>query len=192
MEEVLQDSAPRYETLILIAEHTEYYEPFGFRVIQEHYFTVRCGSRGAEGKMRRLDTAVGSDVTLLQHLLKSRAPVSEIVGVVDESAVFCFNEGHRPLHYIEDLDVILCMDQDGTRLRLYDIVGTRIPSLEALLKRVPGRIEEVLIHFAPDRLAVDAEAVPYILDHGGPSYLMARGPFGAEGEAFTLPRSARA
>jgi hypothetical protein len=31
MEELLQYTAGRYETLILTTEHPEYFEPFGFR-----------------------------------------------------------------------------------------------------------------------------------------------------------------
>jgi hypothetical protein len=52
-------------------------------------------------------------------------------------------------------------------------------------------VEEVAAHFATDRFTTEAVAKEYILDHDGPSYLMARGPFPAETEAFTLPRSAR-
>jgi hypothetical protein len=49
----------------------------------------------------------------------------------------------------------------------------------------------VAICFSADQLAVEAEATPYVLDHDGPSYLMVRGPCAAEGQPFTLPRSAR-
>jgi hypothetical protein len=66
----------------------------------------------------------------------------------------------------------------------------RLP-LAAIVERVPYPVEEVAICFSPDRLAVNAEAKPYLFDHDGPSYLMVRGPFAAEGHAFTLPRSAR-
>jgi hypothetical protein len=63
--------------------------------------------------------------------------------------------------------------------------------LAALLERIPQPINEVTLYFASDRLAPEAEATPYVLDHDGPSYLMGHGPFAAEGRAFTLPRSAR-
>ena len=116
---------------------------------------------------------------------------SQVVGVINEKAVFCFNEGSRPLYYVADLDVILCLEQEGTCLRLLDVVGPHIPPLSAIVERIPYPVEEVAICFSPDRLAVTAEAKPYLFDHDGPSYLMVRGPFGAEGHAFILPRSAR-
>ncbi len=226
MEAVIEYCAPRYETLILTTEHPEYFSPFGFRHIPEHFFRVRCdplrqgeGETGGQGEkemgrwggergsqdsrpvapspprpiapMRPLNLQDLEDIKLLGRLLETRAPVSHVVGVVEEKAVFCFNEGWRPLHYLADLDVIVCLELEGGKLKLFDIVGPQIPSLDALLERLPQWITEVELYFAVDRLGVKAEAVPYLLDHDGPSYLMVRGPFAAADQQFTLPRSAR-
>lgn len=191
MEEVLQDCSNRYETLLLTTENPEYYEPFGFRFVREHCFTARYHSLGGVGGLRLINRQDAGDIALLQQLLKTREPVSQVVGVVNETAVFCFNEGRRPLHYAEDLNVIICMEIEGTRLKLFDLVGPNLPPPAELLDRIPQRIEEVAVFFAADRLGVEAEATPHVLDHDGPSYLMVRGPFAAEGMAFTLPRPAR-
>jgi GNAT superfamily N-acetyltransferase len=191
MDEMIEYSAGRYETLVLTTEHPEYFRPFGFRVVREHLFRVRCDSPGRPGRLRLIDTRNPGDIALLHRLLDGREPVSNVVGVVNEQAIFCFNEGRRPLHYAADLDVIVCMEMEATRLTLFDIVGPEIPSLNALLEVIPHRVEEIAICFSPDRLEVEAEVVPYLFDHGGPSYLMVRGPFGPEGRPFTLPRSAR-
>ena len=191
MEELLQYSENRYDTLVLTTENPEYYTPFGFRSIGEHCFTVKCSSPGGADGLRTLNKQDESDVSTLQRLLETREPVSQVVGVVNESAVFCFNEGGRPLNYAEDLDTIICMELEGTRLRLFDLVAPNIPPLDALLERIPYPVEEVVAYFATDRLAAEAVAKSCVLDHDGPSYLMVRGPFAAEGHAFTLPRSAR-
>ncbi len=191
IEEALHYCAQRYPTQILTTEHPEYFEPFGFRVVQEHGFTVTPQSTQRRDGLRLLDPHDVQDIALLHRLLETRTPVSQVVGVINEKAVFCFNEGSRPLYYAADLDVILCLEQEGTCLRLLDVVGPHIPPLAAIVERVPHPVEEVAICFSPDRLAVTAEAKPYLFDHDGPSYLMVRGPFAAEGHAFTLPRSAR-
>lgn len=191
MEAVIEHCAPRYETLILTTEHPEYFSPFGFRHIPESLFRVRCDSLGRIDRIRPLNLQDPEDIKLLDRLLETRAPVSNVVGVVREKAVFCFNEGWRPLHYVADLDVTVCLELEGTKLKLFDIVGPQVPSLDALLERLPQRITEVEVYFAVDRLGVKAEAVPYLLDHDGPSHLMVRGPFAAAGQPFMLPRSAR-
>lgn len=191
MEEVLEDCAGRYDTLILTTEEPDLYEPFGFRVIQEHGFTVTCDSPGGRDGLRLLDTRIADDVTLLFRLLETREPVSEVASLIHDSVVFCFNESRNPLHYAEDLDAIFVMKRVGTRLDLFNIVGQEVPSLAALLERIPEPIDQVAVAFSPDRLGVDARAAPWTFDHDGPSYLMARGPFAAEGTPFTLPRSGR-
>ncbi len=191
MEEVLEYCSDRYRTLMLTTEQPELYEPFGFRVLQEHIFRTPWASAGRADGFRLLDTRDPDDVRLLHGLLATREPVSDIVGVVREKAIFCFNEGSRPLHYADDLDLVVCMETDRTRLRLIDIVAPRMHPLSAVLERMRLPINEVEICFSPDRLDVSAQAVLHVLDQDGPSFLMARGPFAAEGHTFMLPRSAR-
>lgn len=190
MEAALQYCDGRYETLILTTEHPEYFEPFGFRVLTEHGFKATCNSKGRDG-LRLLDTESASDIALLHRLLEMRESVSNIVGVINEKGVFCFNEGSRPLRYAPELDVVVCMEMEETQLKLFDIVGPKMPTLTSLLETIPRDVEEVWINFSPDKLSVETEATSRLFDHDGPSHLMARGPFDAESRQFSLPRSAR-
>lgn len=191
MEALLDHCDSAYETLILTTEHPEYFEDFGFRVIAEHRFTADVDSSGGDAGFRMLDPGSRRDLSILHRLLKSRAPVSDVVGVVREKAVFCFNEGRNPLPYSEKLDAIACMTLEGSRLDLYDIVSPKIPSLPEILRNVPDPVDTVVTHFGADALGVEAVAEQHIFEHDGPSTLMARGPFAAEDAPFSLPRSAR-
>lgn len=191
MQAALRHAAGRCETLVLTTEHPEYFEPFGFRWVREHGFTVHRTVRGTSGGGRDLRLQDPADLALLHRLLETREPVSQLVGVRREKAVFLFNEWRRPLFYVPDLDVVVCLEVHGRQLRLFDVVGPHVPALAALLERLPHAVDEILVGFAPDRLATQAAAVPWVFDHDGPSYLMVRGPFAAESEPFTLPRSAR-
>ena len=191
MEEVLEYCDTRYKTLILTTENPEYYEPFGFRVLQEHRFDWSCPGVAASDGLRRVNLKQVRDIELLDRLLENREPVSRVAGVTGAKAVFCFNEAHRPLYYAEDLDVLISMELTGSRLELFDIVGAELPALEAVVARLPQPVDEVTAFFSLDRFEVSADAAPHVLDHDGPSYLMARGPFAAETKPFMLPRSAR-
>lgn len=201
MEDALAWCEGRYRTLVLCTEHPALFERFGFRVVQEHVFRAAreplAGGRG----FRILDPSLPKDRETLMRVLETRAPASDVVGVVRDQAVFCFNEGTRPLHYADDIDVLVSMEIAGARLKLYDVVAPRMCSLATILARVPHAIEEVWIGLSPDKLRVkDAEAVPHsiqgnagLMDHvlGGQDLFMVRGPFAAEGKKFTVPRSAR-
>jgi predicted N-acetyltransferase YhbS len=191
MDEVFDYCTDRLPTQILTTEHPEYFTPFGFRVVPEHLFTVPRRRPAGAGNLRLLDLDDSADVALLHRLLEGRVPVSRRLGVVREHGVFCFNEGRRSLHYAPDLDVVLCLEQDNEAVTLYDVVGSELPTLDAVLDRLPGPVSSVTLAFAPDRLAPDATPVPGLFDHDGPSHLMVRGPFVVESEPFALPRPAR-
>jgi GNAT superfamily N-acetyltransferase len=189
MEEVLDYCNHRYNTLVLTTEQPELYKPFGFRFVGEHMFTAKCDSKGGTNGWRLLNITDNNDIQLLHTLLETRAPVSRILGIVKEKAVFCFNEGGNPLYYAEDLDAIAVMEIEDTKLKLFDLLATQICSLEAIVKRISQPIQEVEIYFTPDRLNAEVQAFPHILN--GDYFLMVRGIFPVEGEKFMLPRSTR-
>lgn len=189
MTEVLDYCASRYETLMLTTAQPELYQPFGFRVVKEHIFSTKSDSRGWSNGFRLLNTSDPHDLKLLHRLLETRESISNVVGVLDEKAVFFVNEGTRPLRYTEELDAIVSMEIKNTRLKLFDVVATRICNLTAILERIPQRIEEVITYFSPDRLGGDFQVFSHIFE--GDSLLMVRGSFAAEAQQFMLPRSAR-
>ena len=159
MEELLAHCDERYATLELSTENPEYYEPFGFRRVPEYRFRTRVGSPGGTTGFRPLALG-GSDVELLERLLESRVPISRSFSVVAETAVFKFNEGNgQRLHYCEELDLIAVMSIDAQgALELNDLVAPRIPSLASLLARIASPVREVVFHFNPEQLEVDATA----------------------------------
>lgn len=188
MQEVLTYCEQKYDTLVLTTSQPEIYEPFGFRVVKEHNFIAKCNATGHKNGFRLLNTLDDNDKKLVHRLLETRAPVSDIVGIFNAKALFYVNEGTRTLHYADDLDVIVCMEIKDNRLKLFDLVGTKIPTLDAILDRIPDNIQEVTIYFTPDRLDVNTQAIPHVLDG---AMLMVRGAFAAEGKEFMFPRSAR-
>ncbi|WP_460202662.1 GNAT family N-acetyltransferase [Scytonema sp. NUACC21] len=189
MEEVLDYCYRRYNTLILTTSQPEIYEPFGFRYVTEHMFIAQCNTTGGHNGFRLLDTCNSNDVQLLNRLLEKREPVSHILGVVKEKAVFCIIEGSNPLYYAKDLDLLAAMTVEDTKLKLFDLVGTKVCPLKAILERIPQPIQQVEIYFSPDRLDVEVQAFPHRLN--GDDHLMVRGKFTPEGQKFMLPRSTR-
>ena len=189
MEAALDYCASRYNTLVLTTAQPELYQPFGFRIVREFAFAIQCISRGGTEGFRRLNLQSSGDRALLLKLLSEREPVSRVVGVRSEKALFCFNEGDRPLYYAEDLEAIVDLEIENNRLKIFDIVAKQLCSLDKILERIPQQINEVIVYFSSDRLDVNAEAFPHLLD--GDSWLMVRGSFTPKGQPFMLPRSAR-
>ncbi|MBW4575110.1 MAG: GNAT family N-acetyltransferase [Aphanothece sp. CMT-3BRIN-NPC111] len=188
MEAALEYCKTRYETLVLTTSQPELYQPFGFRVVPEFAFMVPCDHSGQKDSFRVLNLQDVNDCTLLHRLLDTRIPVSDVVGVYSEKAVFLVNEASRPLYYAEDLDALVVIEQEDDRLQLFDVIANHSLSLADILKCISHPVNEVILYFSPDRLNVQAKAIPYVLDD---AYLMIRGSFAAEGQPFMLPRSAR-
>jgi predicted N-acetyltransferase YhbS len=190
MTEVISYCDDRYQTLILTTSQPELYTPFGFRVVPEHAFTAKPTSTAKINKFRILDLQNSGDKELLHRLLEARRSVSQIVGVVQEKAAWCFYEATNPLYYAEDLDAIACLEVENNRLKLFDVVSPQVPNLAAIVESIDGQIDEVEIYFSPDRLqVVEYQTHPHIFE--GDSFLMVRGDFAAENQQFMLPRSAR-
>jgi hypothetical protein len=198
MTAVLEHCASRYDTLLLTTGQPALYEPFGFRILQEYIFLTPWESPAGAHGFRPFNAHDPNDVRLLDRLLDGRRPVSQILGVVQEKAVFSFNTGKFPLYYAADLEAFVACALDGTRLHLFDIVAPRVPPLEAILARFPQRIEHVVTYFSPDCLGASFQAMPHLLmdppealGGEGADFLMVRGPFAAEGQPCMLPRTAR-
>ena len=198
MTAVLEYCASRYSTLLLTTGQPALYEPFGFRVFHEHIFLRAWTAPAGRQGFRPFRSQDPQEVQLLDRLLGARTSVSQILGVVQDKAVFSFNARKFPLYYAADLEAFVACVLDGTRLHLCDIVATQVPPLETILARFPQRIEQVVTYFSPDRLGADFQAVPHLLldppgalGGEGADFLMVRGPFAAEAQPCMLPRTAR-
>jgi predicted N-acetyltransferase YhbS len=189
MGELLEWAAPRFDTLVLTTEHPEYFTPFGFQVVEECALTVTPGGSGLRPPaVLDLDREV--DRGTAHRILGAREPVSHVLGVGPERAVFLFNEARAGIRHVPELDTLVCLEEDGDTVRLFDVAAPRLPSLDELRPWLPAsrRLE---LAFAPDRLAPKTVAMPRLFEHDGPSWLLVRGAWLPPGTPFTLPRSAR-
>ncbi len=199
MGELLPFADGQYETLALTTAHPEYFEPFGFRVVSESVFVTRVDRPAGHPRVRRLELSRPADRATMHRLLERRAAVSPVLSSGPDKAGWAFYEAGSELRYSEDLDLVIIAERDGVRLRLYDVIGERIPPLDDLLSALGEPVEEVVAFFAPDRLDARFESRPHDLT-GGPLSLergimngrfMVRGGLVVARRALMLPRPAR-
>lgn len=192
--EALAHAETRSATQLLTTAEPEIYLPFGFRVVQEHWFSKPNPLPLGPSRLAPLDLTRKDHRAILFRALESRVPVSDRVGVRPERAIFAFNEVETPLFHAPALDLVLVLERNGGRLRLFDVVGPHIPALPDLLAEIGGPIYAIETYFSPDRLGAAFEPHPHqradLATAPIDTLLMARGPF-PEGEPFMLPRSGR-
>ena len=172
-------------TLHLCTDNPEFFEPFGFRIIEEHHFVG--GAPSQSESPTKLTELV--DETILRRLLEARDPVSHLLGTRDRD-VFLFNEARHQLQYAEDLDAVLSFDVEHGVLKLWDVVSARMPRLDDLLPHLPGDFEAIEVHFTPDRLGDGITLYP-VVESRETDVLMARGAYPVEGKRVKLPATVR-
>ncbi|WP_437637746.1 GNAT family N-acetyltransferase [Sorangium sp. So ce854] len=186
----------RYPAQLLCTAQPEIYEPFGFRVVDEHKVIAEAAPRLDRRALRPFRLADAEDHAVFQRLARRRAPVSARLGITGPAEVFVINELDRPLFYAEDLDAIVSMEIVGDVLCLHDIVAAELPPLDEILRRLPAPVRRVELYACPDTVGMAGTAEPHVFVDGddavggaGAVRLMVRGRF-PEGPLM-LPRPFR-
>ena len=111
--------------------------------------------------------AEAADIALLHRLLNGRQPVSNRFAPRRQKEMFLFNARLMPGLRLDLMDgniVIAWQPGEDGRFELLDIVGARIPDLADILASLRIAPSRVLVHFAPDRLSWEGEALPDVED----------------------------
>jgi predicted N-acetyltransferase YhbS len=168
--------AEGFEAVVLLTDKPALYEKHGFRPLPQHRFAGVPPTGGQAFATRRLHLANEADLTPLSRLLDGRAPVSDRFAPLRQKEMFLFNASLMPdlrLDLLEEAGAVVAWRADGEgNVDILDIVGTRMPALADILASLDATPQRVTVHFAPDHLAWDGEAVA----DDGEMVLMLRGP----------------
>lgn len=140
--------------------------------------------------IRKLDLNIDNDYSTLERLARQREMVSNRLGFYNPNLLlfmFLYNYQDKS-YYIESIDTIIVIEQNGYTLRIHDVVAAKMPGLkdiEPFLGCFPYKEIEFL--FCTDRLMVEKPAKKEIKE----SVLFVNDDFNLEGE-FIFPYSIRA
>lgn len=190
IQEALEWAKKHYECVILYTAIPRFYEKYSFRYIQEYRFHLKV----THSKGTQLLTPVMSprDDALFRNCYRERVSLSNVVWAKDDGKVSAFNAlfGTYPtywsLHYSSSLQGILSFEIKDKTLHLYDVIASRIPSLESILDHLPSEIENIFFYFSPDQLAKEAVPEPFLFDNG---HLMVHGNFSVQKPFIITPLS---
>ncbi|MCR6500710.1 GNAT family N-acetyltransferase [Shinella sp. CPCC 101442] len=177
-----------FEAVALLTDKPTLYENYGFRTLPQHRFAGPAPTGGRVGAMRHLDIARDADVTLLRRLLNARRPVSDRFAPLRQAEMFLFNAALMPdlrLSLLENENTVIAWQSgpDGV-FALFDVAGASVPTLADILASLRISPSNALVHFAPDHLDWEGEA----LADAGDMVLMLRGAENLRPERpFALP-----
>lgn len=147
-------------TTILWSEKVDLYRKFGFEPTPESVF-VGPAPKPEPVRAFPLDLEDPDHQRRLQRALDHRAPVSKRLAAADAGEHFfidlaLWDEARQFLVALPDHDAVAVCEVEGPLMRLYDVLGPRIPSAGALVGAAETAfdttVERLEVYFTPDHL----------------------------------------
>lgn len=161
-ETMLAELDRRHEASFLFTDSPRLYEGFGFRKVEETFFVspyrYRPGGPSTRSirSLRKLSLASVEDLQVIQEQFRQNTPVSSVFAPMSHGASFYLNmfdpQLQSNLYYSEQLNVLIVFEFEGETLKLYDIVGRRIPKLDEVAAAIGEPVSKVECYFHPDLL----------------------------------------
>ncbi|NLS02003.1 GNAT family N-acetyltransferase [Rhizobium sp. P32RR-XVIII] len=153
-----------FEAIVLYTDKPSLYEPYGFRSLPMHRHSGEAPRPNFTAKPAQpLDPRNSGDLALLQEVLRTRAPVSDVLAVSHNAAMFLINTQLDPEVSLSWLDeekaVIAWKQEEPGRFSLLDVVAKKIPPLGVILGGLGVAPAQVDVFFAPDKLDWHGEAL---------------------------------
>ncbi len=168
IQEVLKWAQKEYEFVILFSKIPSFYEKLSFQNVQEYRFHLSC--KRPKGSQSLIPLSTPKDNPLFLDCFGNRAPLSNHVWVKDNGTIAPFHTLFATyptfwsLYYSPSLNGLISYVIEDKTLHLYDIITSKIPSLELILDHLPAPIDDIYFYFSPDRLTDAASAEPYLYD----------------------------
>ncbi len=199
MHKALDWARPAHDFFFLFADEEAFslYRACGFRPVDEYAARIsvtgeipQTGARTKPG-LERLDMEHREDVDQVFHMACERTPVSDTLGVLNAKLLMFWTVyGLRDhIHYIPDLDVLVMFKRDGGLVKIFDVVGKKVPTFAELFPYIGVETDEVCeFRFVPDKLQVGE--VAHVPVEGNGAHVM--GTFPLDSIRFMFPFTAQA
>jgi len=191
IQQALSWAKEHYECVLLFTEIPQFYETNSFRKIQEYRFHLPCPH--AKGSQLLKPLISPNDDVLFFDYFNNRSALSNYIWLKDNGTIASFNAffttfpTYWSLYYCSSIDAILSFEIKDRTLHLYDVIASKLPSLESILDHIQSEIDHIYFYFSPDRFTVSAVPEPYLFDN---SYLMVHGNWPLV-QPFMIPPLAR-
>ena len=155
--------AEGFEAVALLTDTPALYRRHGFEPVEQHRFTGPAPTGGTARPVRRLEIGNAADMALLGRLLDGRQPVSSRFAPLRQKEMFLFNASLMPdlrLDLMDETTALAWQESEDGGFELLDIVGARIPALADILASLRIAPSRIAVHFAPDCLSWEGEALP--------------------------------
>ncbi len=161
----------RHEGVFLFANEDAipFYQRCGFEPLPEYVERVPAPTAAHRPGLQKLDCTKQLDRDMIYQYAQRRSPVSDRFAILNPKLVM-FHALHRLREHayeIPELECAVFFTREGGCLRLLDVVGERVPSLDELYPYLKNELDGVIeFHFFSDKLSVHAARLaPWLGDN---------------------------
>lgn len=154
---IMKEHENTCDFMYLFANDTvlDFYPKFGFKRLNESEFSLDLAKSSIEikidAKIKQL--SIDNDLELLEKYAKNRHVNSMILDVVHNESLLIFYFTivfHEAIFYVEDLETIVLLEEDGDTLHIFDIISLNAYNVEAVLESiVKEATKKVVFYFTP-------------------------------------------
>ncbi|MDZ5610249.1 GNAT family N-acetyltransferase [Bacillus pseudomycoides] len=157
---VLQEIDTQYECTVLFTEKPELYEPFGFRVVQEHLMTLSYENEQPRlSSLRKLNFYDEKDMELIKEIMENSQQLSMEFSTLNYQSSFYFNmydaKWNEKLYYSEKLDALIVFEVRDQVLKLFGVFAPILPILDEICAEISESFTEIEFYFYPDELGLE-------------------------------------
>jgi len=160
MNHIIEKYEHECDFIYLFANETvlDFYPRFGFEKVQESSFSLHLSDlnipTGTTHALRQLNTDNIDDFRMMEQFAVERIPVSSVLGVKNNEHLLMFYfllAFNDAIYYIEDIDVIVIFQQEGSQLHLFDIISKQKVNYDIIFNSmVSADTETIHFYFTPD------------------------------------------
>lgn len=183
----LEWAKPDHQGTFLFADDDaiEFYAKCGFQSVPEILTVLPVAPPAPKPGLRQLDVDRPEDLAMIFALASERVPVSDRLGTLNPHLLMfhALYTLRKCAYHLPALDLVVFFHREAHRLRVFDIVGRRIPpfaELHPYLSAEPHR--EVAFYFMTDKLDLDG-AVAQPLE-GNNTHILPGFPMATDGLTF--------
>ncbi|MGG2055220.1 GNAT family N-acetyltransferase [Lysinibacillus pakistanensis] len=154
---IMKEHENTYDFMYLFANDTvlDFYPKFGFTRLDESEFSLDLAKSfiqmKIDAKVKQL--SIDNDLELLEKYAKNRHVNSMILDVEHNESLLMFYFTivfHETIFFVEDLETIVLMEEEGDTLHIFDIISLNAHNAEAVLASiVKETTKKVVFYFTP-------------------------------------------
>lgn len=154
MREALHYIKHHFDSALLFTDQPTLYNPYDFTVLPEYDFRINLHSSGNKASdLRSLSLDNRDDLRLIQHLLSSRLPVSNQMGIINETTIFILDNLHKKIFFSKHLNALFLYEVIDSTLYIRDIVSPSEHELNDIIAEIPESFDGIVLQFCPDKFS---------------------------------------